>query len=233
MPGDRWQQLATLRAPVRLHVGPSRQAAAVHGPGVRAGRRVGRAAVAGLVAARRPRPPRRARLVGDLNRVYRETPALWSRDIDPAGFAWIDANDASGNVFSFLRYGDRRLGAGLHRQLLRRSRTRATGSGLPTPGGGARWSTPTPSPTSVPGVGNFGGVEAVDGAVARPAGLGHAPGPAAGRAVAAFRPRRRLASGSRRPGSRTGQGRRLRDRTIQLSLQLLWRTPCQPSPPTP
>ena len=36
MPGDRWQQLATLRALLRVHVGASRQAAAVHGPGVRA-----------------------------------------------------------------------------------------------------------------------------------------------------------------------------------------------------
>src|SRR3712207_8489098 len=37
----------------------SRQAAAVHGLGVRPGRRVGREPVAGLVAPRRPRPPRR------------------------------------------------------------------------------------------------------------------------------------------------------------------------------
>jgi 1,4-alpha-glucan branching enzyme len=44
-------------------------------------------------------------VVTDLNRIYRESPALWSMDVEPAGFHWIDANDASGNVFSFLRYG--------------------------------------------------------------------------------------------------------------------------------
>ncbi len=44
-------------------------------------------------------------LVGDLNRLYRESPALYSRDNDPGGFSWIDANDAAGNVFSFLRFG--------------------------------------------------------------------------------------------------------------------------------
>jgi len=44
-------------------------------------------------------------LVGDLNRAYRELPALYSRDNDPGGFSWIDANDAAGNVFSFLRFG--------------------------------------------------------------------------------------------------------------------------------
>src|SRR5262249_53942778 len=44
------------------------------------------------------------RLVGDLNRLYRATPALWEHDHDPTGFAWIDANDSGNNVFSFLRF---------------------------------------------------------------------------------------------------------------------------------
>jgi 1,4-alpha-glucan branching enzyme len=45
-------------------------------------------------------------LVGDLNRAYRDNSALWSRDSDPSGFHWIDANDAQGNVFSFFRRGE-------------------------------------------------------------------------------------------------------------------------------
>jgi 1,4-alpha-glucan branching enzyme len=40
-----------------------------------------------------------------MNRVYRETHALWDQDNTPEGFQWIDANDASGNVFSWLRLG--------------------------------------------------------------------------------------------------------------------------------
>jgi 1,4-alpha-glucan branching enzyme len=44
------------------------------------------------------------RLVKDLNDVYRAHPALWKLDTDPSGFSWIDADDAGGNVFSFLRY---------------------------------------------------------------------------------------------------------------------------------
>jgi 1,4-alpha-glucan branching enzyme len=44
-------------------------------------------------------------LVRDLNAVYRATPALYSQDSEPAGFAWIEANDADNNVFSFLRFG--------------------------------------------------------------------------------------------------------------------------------
>ena len=44
-------------------------------------------------------------LVRDLNRTYREHRALWTQDFDPAGFSWIDANDADNNTFSFVRRG--------------------------------------------------------------------------------------------------------------------------------
>jgi 1,4-alpha-glucan branching enzyme len=42
-------------------------------------------------------------LVRDLNRAYTDSPAIWSRDDDPASFRWINANDAGRNVFSFVR----------------------------------------------------------------------------------------------------------------------------------
>ncbi|MFF9776101.1 1,4-alpha-glucan branching enzyme [Streptomyces sp. NPDC013978] len=42
-------------------------------------------------------------LVRDLNTVYRDTPALWQRDTDPAGFQWVSADAAEDNVFAFLR----------------------------------------------------------------------------------------------------------------------------------
>ena len=45
------------------------------------------------------------RLVGDLNRLYREEPALHQRDTQVTGFAWVDCNDAEQSVVSFLRYG--------------------------------------------------------------------------------------------------------------------------------
>ncbi|WP_345673074.1 alpha amylase C-terminal domain-containing protein, partial [Streptomyces phyllanthi] len=43
-------------------------------------------------------------LVRDLNSVYRGTPALWERDTDPSGFAWIAGDAAEDNVFAFLRF---------------------------------------------------------------------------------------------------------------------------------
>jgi 1,4-alpha-glucan branching enzyme len=42
-------------------------------------------------------------LVRDLNRLYRAEPALWELDSDPAGFWWIEPNDADSNVVAFAR----------------------------------------------------------------------------------------------------------------------------------
>ncbi len=44
-------------------------------------------------------------LVRDLNSIYRRTPALFTQDVVPEGFQWIDANDAPSNTLSFLRIG--------------------------------------------------------------------------------------------------------------------------------
>jgi 1,4-alpha-glucan branching enzyme len=45
------------------------------------------------------------RLVRDLNRLYRASPALHSQDRERAGFEWIDADDARNSTLSFLRQG--------------------------------------------------------------------------------------------------------------------------------
>ncbi|HLH14195.1 MAG TPA: 1,4-alpha-glucan branching protein GlgB [Solirubrobacteraceae bacterium] len=42
-------------------------------------------------------------LVRDLNRVYREQPALWERDSEAEGFWWLEPNDADANVLAFAR----------------------------------------------------------------------------------------------------------------------------------
>ena len=46
-----------------------------------------------------------ARMVRDINEIYRSHPALWSQDTSPEGYSWIDANDSANNVLSFLRFG--------------------------------------------------------------------------------------------------------------------------------
>jgi 1,4-alpha-glucan branching enzyme len=50
-------------------------------------------------------------LVRDLNRLYVQTPALHELDDSPQGFRWIDANDASQSVASFVRFPASRLAA--------------------------------------------------------------------------------------------------------------------------
>lgn len=46
------------------------------------------------------------RLVRDLNRLYRELPAMHQRDCEPDGFEWIDASDAESSVFVYQRNGE-------------------------------------------------------------------------------------------------------------------------------
>jgi 1,4-alpha-glucan branching enzyme len=43
------------------------------------------------------------KFVADLNRLYKNLPALWQTDYEHAGFSWIDCNDRENSVLSFLR----------------------------------------------------------------------------------------------------------------------------------
>jgi len=43
--------------------------------------------------------------VTDLNRFYRNEPALYERDFNPAGFEWVDCTDVESSVISLLRKG--------------------------------------------------------------------------------------------------------------------------------
>ena len=45
------------------------------------------------------------RLVRDLNKLYRDTPALHQLDCDQTGFEWLVTDDANHSVFAWLRKG--------------------------------------------------------------------------------------------------------------------------------
>ena len=45
------------------------------------------------------------RLVTELNRLYREEPALHELDLEPSGFEWVVADDSENSVLAFLRRG--------------------------------------------------------------------------------------------------------------------------------
>ncbi len=105
MPGDRWQQLANLRAFLGyMWAHPGKQLLFM---GSEFGQLSEWAESRSLDWWHLEDPAHAGvlRLVRDLNTVYKDTEALYSQDSDPAGFQWIDANDAPGNTLSFLRYG--------------------------------------------------------------------------------------------------------------------------------
>jgi 1,4-alpha-glucan branching enzyme len=105
MPGDRWQQLANLRAYLALMwAHPGKQLLFMGGEFGQESEWGESRELDWWLLDHSDHAGNR-RLVADLNRVYLANPALWSQDADPAGFEWIDANDAAGNVFSFLRWG--------------------------------------------------------------------------------------------------------------------------------
>jgi 1,4-alpha-glucan branching enzyme len=163
MPGDRWQQLASLRAYLGyMWAHPGKQLLFM---GAELGQESEWAESRELDWWLLDHPEHRGvqALVRDLNAAYVSSPAMWTRDHEPEGFQWIDANDAGRNVFSFVRRGsagdpdlvcvsnfaavphaDYRLGlpsAGAWDEVLNTDAASYTGSG----------------------VGNFGLVEAVEG----------------------------------------------------------------------
>ncbi len=104
MPGRR---LAEVREPPRLlrvHVGVSGKEAAVHGPGIRARRRVVGGTQPRLVAARpRLRTAACSRSSATSTTSTRDQPALHARDCEPEGFDWLVADDADRSVFAWVR----------------------------------------------------------------------------------------------------------------------------------
>ena len=125
------------------------------------------------------------RLTGDLNRVYRATPALWSPG-HHAGRLLLDRRQRRRQQHVLVpALGRRRLGAGLRGQLRRRAARGLPARAAAGRAAGRRSSTPTPSRTAGPG--SATSARCTPGrAVARPAGLGDPAGAAARRALAAL-----------------------------------------------
>jgi 1,4-alpha-glucan branching enzyme len=104
MPGDRWQQLANLRTYLAyMWAHPGKQLLFM---GSEFGQESEWAESRELDWWLLDNADHRGvhSLVRDMNGIYKETAALWSLDTEGSGFSWIDANDASNNVFSFIRF---------------------------------------------------------------------------------------------------------------------------------
>ena len=105
MPGDRWQQFASLRAFFGFMWGhPGKKLLFMGGEFAQWNEwHHDRALDWHLLAD--PLHAGMQRLVGDLNRLLHHEPALHRRDIDPGGFSWVVGDDNHSSVYAFLRYG--------------------------------------------------------------------------------------------------------------------------------
>ena len=105
MPGDRWQQLASLRAYYGfMWAHPGKQLLFMGSEFAQSGEWNSTNSLDWwLLQFEEHQGVSHA--VKDLNRLYKETPALWSRDNEPMGFDWLDSNDAQHNTFAWLRWG--------------------------------------------------------------------------------------------------------------------------------
>ena len=104
MPGDRWQQLANLRAFLAfMWAHPGKKLLFMGSEFAQSGEWASQRSLDWSVLQFAEHAGA-LRTVCDLNSVYRATPALWQRDDDPGGFEWIDAGDAAGNIFTWLRW---------------------------------------------------------------------------------------------------------------------------------
>ena len=207
MPGDRWQQLANLRAfyafmwahPGKKLIFMGGELAQEHEwdheraldwplldvPGHR-----------GIQT-----------LVRDLNHRYRAEPALWSGDDDPDVFSWLDGTDADHNVFAFIRHDPLGVVPWCASRTCHLFRAHEYGIAVSRPQGcGRRSSTPTPASTAAP--------TSATGA-SRHRGTARRRWPPPARAAA---PRRALAGAARRepvtPYPRLGRDRERRRRHL-------------------
>lgn len=104
MPGDRWQQLANVRAYLTyMWSHPGKQLLFM---GSEFGQPSEWNQERGLDWWILEQPTHQAlkSLVATLNKLYLEIPALWELDHDHGGFVWIDGGNADANALSFLRY---------------------------------------------------------------------------------------------------------------------------------
>ena len=105
MPGDRWQQFANLRAYYGFMFGHPGKKLMFMGCEFAQDREWNHDASLDWHLLDDASHEGVQRLVRDLNRLYRASPALYSQDFSGAGFEWIDHDDARRSALSFVRKG--------------------------------------------------------------------------------------------------------------------------------
>ncbi len=105
MPGDEWQKFANLRSLYGYMYGQAGKKLLFMGGEFGQVREWDHDSSLEWHVLRYPVHSGMQKWIEELNRVYRQEPALHEFDNDPAGFEWIDANDNANSVLTFLRKG--------------------------------------------------------------------------------------------------------------------------------
>ncbi|MEM9317925.1 MAG: 1,4-alpha-glucan branching protein GlgB [Pseudomonadota bacterium] len=108
MPGDPWQRFANLRAYYGFMWGHPGKKLLFMGQEFGQSEEWNHEGELPWHYAQTPAHSGVANLVRDLNRIYREAPALHRFDAVPEGFEWIEANDATASIYAWLRRGHAR-----------------------------------------------------------------------------------------------------------------------------
>jgi 1,4-alpha-glucan branching enzyme len=110
MPGDRWQQFASLRLLYAYMYSQPGKKLLFMGNEFAQVREWNHDASLDWHLLDDPMHRQVQLLLGELNRLYRELPALHELDCEPAGFQWLNADDAEHSVLTYERIsrgGDR------------------------------------------------------------------------------------------------------------------------------
>ena len=105
MPGDRWQQLANLRALYAYMWAHPGGKLLFMGQEFAQEREWSHERSLDWHLLEDPAHRGIQSLVRDLNHTYQATPALWEIDFEPSGFRWLEPNDAERSVVAFARVG--------------------------------------------------------------------------------------------------------------------------------
>ncbi len=103
MPGDPWQQFANLRLYYAFMYGHPGKKLLFMGGEFGQGREWNHHSALDWDQLDDSRHAGVQSLVRDLNKLYKDTPALYERDCDASGFEWIDCTDNEQSVIAFIR----------------------------------------------------------------------------------------------------------------------------------
>ena len=103
MPGDRWQRFANLRSLYAYMWARPGKKLLFMGGEFGQEREWNHDESLDWNLLDQPEHRKLQQLMMDLNHIYRDEPALWIADVEPAGFRWIDADNADDNVIAFMR----------------------------------------------------------------------------------------------------------------------------------